>query len=130
MSPRIVAKLDPYWHRMNLTVSADALAGTDLLDQLAAAFAEDPERIAKQLLELAELNRLVESDVEAGREYSADATAGHANTVRDALAADLPVDVTVRLDEPEARALSADSLKAARSMFGRWNTGAIRRAAA
>ena len=74
MTPRVVAKLDPYWHRMNLTVSADA-------------------------------------------------TAGHANAVRDALAADLPVDVTVRLDEAEARALSADSLTAARSMFGRWNTG-------
>ena len=123
MSPRVVAKLDPYWSRLSLTLPAATLAGTDLLDQLAAAFAEDPGRIAARLLELAELNRLVEADVEAGREYSADSTAGHANAVRDALAADLPVDVTVRLDEAEARALSADSLTAARSMFGRWNTG-------
>lgn len=117
MTARVKVAPDANWFRTVLTVPADIVSGTDLLDQLAAAFAEDPVRIASALLELHELNQQVAADVEAGNELSADHTAGHANRVRDSLAADFPLDVSVRLDEQEARDLSAAALSSARSVF-------------
>jgi hypothetical protein len=117
MTARVHVAPDAQWFRVALTVPADIVAGTDLLDQLAAAFAEDPVRIAAQLLALHELNGQVAADVEAGHEHSAEHASGHADLVRNALAEDLPLDVTVRLDEQEARDLSSAALTSARRVF-------------
>lgn len=106
---------DAQWFRAALTVST--LSSEDFLNELAAAFAEDPERIGAQLLALHELNEQVAADRDRGDDYSADQADGFADQVRAGLAVDLPLDVTVRLDEAEARDLSDAALAAARSTF-------------
>ncbi|WP_042408142.1 hypothetical protein [Streptacidiphilus carbonis] len=114
---RVTAQPDALWFRVALGISEQALRSTDWLDQLAAAFAEDPERIAAQLLALNELNEQTQASVDAGDDLAADHAGGHANAVRAALSEDLPLDLTVRLDEQEARDLSLDALVAARRLF-------------
>ena len=117
MSARVKVTPDANWFRTVLTIPADIVSGTDLLDQIAAAFAEDPEGIAASLLELHELNQQAARDVEDGNELTAEHSSGQADQVRDSLALDLPLDVSVRLDEQEARDLSAAALASARSVF-------------
>lgn len=117
MNARVSITPDAQWFRAALTIPAGTLSGTDLMDQLAAAFAEDPDGITERLLSLHELNRQTERDVEEGREMAADQSAAQAMSVRRDLALDLPLDVTVWLDEAEARDLSDAALAAARSTF-------------
>jgi hypothetical protein len=122
---RITAKPDASWFAVLLTVTADALSGTDLLDQLAAAFAEDPDGIAERLLELHALNEQTTEDVHRGDDYAADHSAAQANATRAALAKDLPVDVIVQLKEDEARGLSESLLAGARTVFSARRTAGV-----
>lgn len=114
---RVTAVPDASWFRVAVTVPADTLSGTDLLDQLAAAFAEDPDGIAERLLELHALNEQTAGDVDRGDDYAADHSGAQADAARAGLARDLPLDVTVRLKEHEARGLSESLLAAARKVF-------------
>ena len=116
MTAPVSIALDAQWFRAVLTIPA-AAAGPEWLDELAAAFAEDPERIAEQLLALHELNGQIEHDLREGDDHSAAQAGAFADEVRSALAEDLPVDVTVQLTEEEARSLSEASLAAARHTF-------------
>lgn len=115
---------DAEWFRTVLMVPA-AAADPGWLDSLAAAFAEDPERIGSMLLDLHELNGRVAADVGRGDDYAAEHASGHAGLVRDALAVDLPVDVSVQLDEEAARALSEAALAAARTTFSARNRAGV-----
>jgi hypothetical protein len=105
------------WFAVELTVPASTLAGTSLLDQLAAAFAEDPERVGELLLGLHALNMQTENDKAEGDDAAADESAGQAMAARESLAKVLPVDVQVHLKEREARDLSEGLLAAARRTF-------------
>lgn len=120
MSAPVSITPDAQWFRAVLTIPA-ASASPQWLDELAAAFAEDPERIGGQLLALHELNRQVEHDLHEGDEYSAAQAGAFADEVRIALAEDLPVDVSVQLKEDDARALSEAALAAARTTFSARN---------
>lgn len=122
---RITAKPDASWFAVLLTVTADAASGTDLLDQLAAAFAEDPDGIAERLLELNALNEQTDSDRHNGDIELAEHSGAQADDARAALAKDLPVDVTVQLKEDEARGLSESLLAGARTVFSARRTAGV-----
>lgn len=125
IAERITAKPDANWFRVLLTVPADTLSGTDLLDQLAAAFAEDPDGISERLLELNALNEQTESDLHNGDIELAEHSGAQADDARAALAKDLPVDVTVQLKEDEARGLSESLLAGARAVFSARRTAGV-----
>lgn len=124
MTAPVSITADPQWFRAVLTVPA-ASAAPQWLDELAAAFAEDPERIGDLLLDLHSLNERVAADVVRGDEYSAEHASGHADQVRGVLAEDLAVDVSVQLDEDAARALSEAALAAARHTFSARNRAGV-----
>jgi hypothetical protein len=107
---------DPNWFRAVLAVPSAAMS-EGWLDELAAAFAEDPERVGDLLLELHALNQQVDADVADGNEALADDSAGQAMDARRMLADLLPVDVEVHLDEVQARELSAQALAAGRKAY-------------
>lgn len=113
----VTAAVDAPWFRVAVTVTADAVSGTDLLDQLAAAFAEDPDGISERLLELNALNGQLDSDRHNGDDVLAEHSGAQVDAARQALAKDLPVDVTVLLTEREGRGLADAVLSAARQVF-------------
>lgn len=114
-APRVTVTADPQWFRGAVTIPVSA--SEDFLNELAAAFAEDPERIGAQLLALHELNQQLAADRANGDDALAEETDGFADQVRKALDVDLPLDVSVSLKEEELRSLSEAALFAARKTF-------------
>jgi len=115
-APRVTAAPDAQWFAVALTVPAGRLPD-GFWDELAAAFAEDPEKVGEALLELHALNEQTASDLHNGDDELAEHSGAQADDARETVAALLPVDVTVRMNEDDARSLAEAALFAARKAF-------------